>query len=275
MSDRRLRALEREAAASRDPEARARLLLARMRAGELERERVELAAYLGDLASLQALGGRPAALGIDAWVAGFERWEETTLVRAALAAARVPLLRWQERYEELRGSEWPCPQELLLKVEAWLACPCREHALAVYLGRQREGARLRGDPPLSEVELGALDRAAAEGDEVAALRALVERVRRGVVPPEEVALEAYLGDPLKREAQEVLRESECLPLALIANGLDPGIAPGGHFMIRSLQASCEGREEEELRAAVRAELVPWALGQEPLASRREASEGPA
>lgn len=55
MSDERLRQLEREAA-SGDVDAKAKLLLERMRIGGLTAERLRLAAYLGDEASRRALG---------------------------------------------------------------------------------------------------------------------------------------------------------------------------------------------------------------------------
>ena len=52
MSDQSTRTAERQAQADPSPEAEARLLKERMRAGELNRERVELAARFGDAAAL-------------------------------------------------------------------------------------------------------------------------------------------------------------------------------------------------------------------------------
>lgn len=132
MSDERLRTLER-AAASGGPDERAALLRARVRAGTLSQERLELAAYVGDADARAALvafeddpdvdGGHPTACipcrafdgrnyvilrgsewhclkhahehpDLALWVRGLSRWGSEVLVTAAVAAARQALPVW-------------------------------------------------------------------------------------------------------------------------------------------------------------------------------------
>lgn len=104
MTDANLRALERAALA--DPAQRAAWLSARMRAGELPRERVELAAYCGDEAALPLLSAKEAArlrypgphmsgeVPFERWVRGLSRWGHEVMVRAGLAAAERAWCRW-------------------------------------------------------------------------------------------------------------------------------------------------------------------------------------
>lgn len=121
MTDRALRALERAQRAAPSVETEAALLRARLRAGTLAPERLELAAYCGHEAARWALGkcscgcgwphgiatvAGPFATDLDrhrdhtdsrdlpVWVAGLSRWEPAVLTRAAVAAARVALPEW-------------------------------------------------------------------------------------------------------------------------------------------------------------------------------------
>lgn len=99
MADTRARKLSR-AAAGGDQQAEARGLLERVRRGELARERLELAAYLGHAVARLAHGdrifGAAAEAGLvdfEAWVRGLDQWPGA-LVRAALAAARCAQVEW-------------------------------------------------------------------------------------------------------------------------------------------------------------------------------------
>lgn len=88
MTDRALRELERRArGGARDDEAA--WLAARVRAGDLPRERVELAAWCGH-AGARAVAGVGASddLDLEAWLRGLSRWRRAP-ARAALAAARL------------------------------------------------------------------------------------------------------------------------------------------------------------------------------------------
>lgn len=126
MADERLRRLER-AAAGGEPEAVARLLGARLRAGELDPARLDLLLHLGDPAARLAAGGGPAGEEPDPqpWVKELRRWGKEPCVRAACAitGAALPL-------EEAAHPEDGRRRRALEAAGAWLACPCDDHRRA-------------------------------------------------------------------------------------------------------------------------------------------------
>jgi hypothetical protein len=151
MADSRLRRLERLADLG-DLDARVRLLSARVRCGTLVRERVRLAAHLGDPAARRVLGiqggasdgsndGLTAADGLDeralselrCWVRGLRGWAGGGLLvaRAALAAARYALTVWAAaRPTDLRA------QALVDAASEWACCPCPAHAHQVQAAQE-------------------------------------------------------------------------------------------------------------------------------------------
>lgn len=159
-----LRALEREAQGG-DPAAEVRLLVARLRAGTLTQERLELAAWCGSDAAraLVPCHDEPSAYVVaiegdsrllvptplSAWLRGLSRWADVgpvpgwVLVRAAVAAARVALPKAR------RGVSGPGGQSMsataareqaraavraahraITAAEAWLDDPSEERRLA-------------------------------------------------------------------------------------------------------------------------------------------------
>ncbi len=131
--DDRVRGFER-AAGHGGVEAQARLLWERVRRGELERERLRLAAHVGDPAARMALAADAPPLPADlrACVRGLEAWGMDALVRAALAAAgRVLHLVPEPAVGWSRGA--------VEAIAAWLACPCDPHRV--------ELQRLASAPP--------------------------------------------------------------------------------------------------------------------------------
>lgn len=126
--DARLRQLQREASTG-DLQARAKLLLGRVRAGELSEERLRLAAYLGDPASREALGeGAPEAL---------QNWRSRELNKRTWAqdisrdygeeGARRMLVAVMR---ESLSLPFPTPAEYLSLLESeedLVACPCEQH----------------------------------------------------------------------------------------------------------------------------------------------------
>lgn len=86
MADEQVRHLERQAAGG-DPEATTRLLRERMRSGDLARERVELAAWVGDEAALAALGVASTTAHLGDWAAGLERFGHHVGLRAVVEMA--------------------------------------------------------------------------------------------------------------------------------------------------------------------------------------------
>lgn len=105
MSDRSLRELERRWQLSQDPADLARLQEARLRAGVVARERLELAALLGDAGARAVTGPAPADPPWNAWA----RVLEPGAARAFLLFAR----------EELR-EELPRPPRVAAQLQALL-----------------------------------------------------------------------------------------------------------------------------------------------------------
>lgn len=151
MADHRLRSLERDLATG-DPGARARLLRERLRAGTLELERAQLAAWLGDPDAREALGPggyeafaaplrevtrrvvgdlqtESASVSLAIWVAALERWGAPACVRAAIAAARLALPTIEGK-AYLGPAARSAARDALRAAEAWARCPCDAHAEA-------------------------------------------------------------------------------------------------------------------------------------------------
>jgi hypothetical protein len=130
--DDRLRRLTREVATG-DAGARARLLAERLRAGDLGEDRLRLAAHLGDPAAAAALGRElllPPTITITRWVRGLAEpsrggawpvWAREAYVRAAAAAGRIVLPGLDPALAE-RG------RAAVDALDAWVRCPCDEHA---------------------------------------------------------------------------------------------------------------------------------------------------
>ncbi len=180
MSDLRLRLAARGLAADPSPEAQAALLRERLRAG-LDPQRAELAAYCGHEGARLAWGCRTwgtlplyqenpkpnpgpdgtlyefvgvstdlaPAYALAPWVRGLSRWGAEAQVRAAIAAARVALERWEEQEgliswegkPGIRDAAWEwrllpedhpkrSPRRAIEAAESWVACPCEEHEVA-------------------------------------------------------------------------------------------------------------------------------------------------
>lgn len=125
---------------------RIEVIVARLRAGTLARERLELAAFLGDRDTRGLLGDTPdrrvedtvrtfslpdgpkawwysSAAALDQWVLETRRFDFTAPYRAAVAIARANFATYlrptpsQERYR------------VVDRVEDWILCPCRSHSL--------------------------------------------------------------------------------------------------------------------------------------------------
>jgi hypothetical protein len=136
MADERLRELERLAKASGDPLDKGALLRARVRAGAITQDRLELAAYAGHPGARVALGGQPVSVvtkdqtitsepdSFNDWVVGFNRWPHDVRVRMNLAAAKVACAAaFSGRHSEADH----LAVAAFRAIEAWLVCPCDEH----------------------------------------------------------------------------------------------------------------------------------------------------
>jgi hypothetical protein len=155
VADERLRTVEREAL-SGDPAARARLLRERVRVGALTRERLALAASLGDEVARLAAPDEPLLPGgVASLLDALERWGREPLGRAALSAARAALPRWAALV-----ADDPRPARALDDALAWLDAPdaTRARALEAHLDAVQQLARAEpwdlapptdGDPALA------------------------------------------------------------------------------------------------------------------------------
>lgn len=138
MSDARLRGLER-AASQGDLEAHGRLLNEKVRAGQIDTERVELLAHCFWPPAWKALGWEPHGHSgapsegfrarlfkregqeqlyqvytrFDRWAPGLKRWGMTVALRVGAAAARHRWKSWEAQYDALAAKGWdmPCPKE--------------------------------------------------------------------------------------------------------------------------------------------------------------------
>lgn len=132
--DEDLRELER-AAQRDDPEARARLLAARRRAGRLDEDRLAFAARLGDPAAraLLGAGAPPEVDDVPAWLeaAREQPWALEVTLLAAVVGARAALAAFERQHPEDRG-----PRRCIEAAEALVACPCPAHAISAQAAGQ-------------------------------------------------------------------------------------------------------------------------------------------
>jgi hypothetical protein len=219
MADERMRELER-AAAGGEVEARSRLLRERVRSGDLDAERLALAAHVGDPAAVLASDAEPERLELMGWVMALDRWGREACVRAVVAAARTVLATWGGRSSAV----------LLGAAEAWLRCPCAEHAALAEQAADDEA------PALAAM----LHQASGMDEEL--------RVFHEARPAEDVEAE-------RREAEEAVIAWEAALAATRAVAVDEAISA---TVEGCLAAARKG--EAGVRAAIRASLVPWALG---------------
>jgi len=152
VTDRDLRESERQAATGGVRE-RAAWLRKRIKVGELTRDRVELAAFLGDEAARASLPCRSAGswqiadrYSMNRWLLRLSYWGLEAMVRAALSAGLFALPLWEreegwewgegDQFHRLRPDEVDYyqalslvvrPRRALTSVGMWLLCPCDEH----------------------------------------------------------------------------------------------------------------------------------------------------
>lgn len=142
MTDARLRALSRDAVQG-DPTAFARLLVERVRAGELSAERLRLAAWLGDARALAAVGPgvvRPQSDELLAWL------HELTVFGPKEAVIRAFACVGLSAYGE--AGEDPEVATAVSVFRRWMERPVADVVMAQEVGRmaarvtRRPGSRL-------------------------------------------------------------------------------------------------------------------------------------
>jgi len=130
VTDSKLRELERRWKETGSVEDEARYLLERVRVGDLEREKLELAAYCGHEGAQSAVVHSPSpARSVDDWVSGLRRWGHHAFAQVAHVAAEAVLPVWEdgERSFDDDGTEDNRPRAALAAVSEWLNCPCDDH----------------------------------------------------------------------------------------------------------------------------------------------------
>lgn len=244
MSDRRLRELERQLAQG-DAEAEPALLLERVRQGLLDPARLELAAYLGHPPARQALLERaPEASGdLEAWVRGLADWGPGAWVRAAVAAARLVLPSWEQR-----GLEDTSPQEALAAAQAWLREPTAERAQEAHACAELAQGVLEALNELAHT-VSFEDHFVLMAEVFRETRAAVQAALSAAVEPERGATHAVLAAVAARERSALVGAPPMLHLRAAQVG-----RLGELPELNTQEAS------DEVRAAVRAALLPWALG---------------
>ncbi len=119
MTDERLRELRQGWEQTAAVEDEAALLIGRVRAGEISRERVALASYCGHPAALRAALGEPSLLPFgDDWVGAFVREGITATDRLMLACCRVCARRLPASTEEDRRFSL---RQVIDAIEGWIA----------------------------------------------------------------------------------------------------------------------------------------------------------
>lgn len=114
--DERLRQLERRRKETGTVAAEAAYLLERVRAGELTRERLELAAYCGHGPAVEALGAAAGPGDLLELVTGLARFGPPVLMRAGLSMAYAAL--------PFMGEDRRVAVAALEEKERWVLVPC-------------------------------------------------------------------------------------------------------------------------------------------------------
>lgn len=238
MADQRARRLTRELELEGTIQADARIVIERMRTGQIRAERAWLAGYLGHGPAALALRVVPFAVGnqvgdLDEWLRGFAPVGREAWVRAALAATRCA------RDELGRVGRAP-PRSLRAAFEAgcaWAERPCADHLQQVTSSAERDRPD-HGDPTVM------VQRAA-----LASLRAIVEP------DPGQQAVLA-----LDRAHSAVMRVNEVVRDRSVQRKLRGG---------RRVLILPVWQRLANIIDAVREELIPWLLAErDPVAEGR-------
>lgn len=127
--DDRLQDLRRRVAQG-EPGARAALLAERVRTGDLARERLELAAHVGDEDARRIAGPTRSSLDREA----LSSWPREALVRGLVAAARVAFEAFKREPLDFPRPSWVAPEstfemirEAIESSERWILDPAGSH----------------------------------------------------------------------------------------------------------------------------------------------------
>lgn len=123
MADSVRRDLERRARQG-DSTAEAAALVRRLRAGEIDEERLRLASLLGDVAARLVLGREAPAVPVHAHglARALQPFGPAVVIRATVTAARAMSATADPGMWDLARA-----RAAIAAAEAWLACPCESH----------------------------------------------------------------------------------------------------------------------------------------------------
>lgn len=226
--DERRRRLER-ARARAEPGAGAALLVERVRAGEVERDRVKLAAYLGDPDARVASGERFKPLAVEVWVEGLSAWGVEP---------------WRDEVRALAAPTWR--DQLLPRVAVALARAVRP--------AEESDHRVRIDAALEAAEAWL---ARPSVDAATTARTTFTTVRASAMPVEMACLATlHVCPKTPRLTVEIVGS---LLGELWAQAKERAGRPGGPAGVMA-RVVRESLGELGAREAVRGALVPFALG---------------
>ncbi|MCO5167628.1 MAG: hypothetical protein M9894_14870 [Planctomycetes bacterium] len=201
--DDRLQDLRRRVAQG-EPGARVALLAERVRTGDITRERLELAAYVGDDDARQLCAGMvlDSSAALTDWYAGMLRFGPEAAVRSGLALLALA--------REPAGEGTSAALALL---ERWALCPCADHA---------ESARVS--------------------------------VWTGPRDPDD--------------------DGDTRLVCVLMLAEDAGRRPSARYVTLEWARNRQGATDDDVRAAIRNEVAPWALGErDPVRERVDAAGG--
>jgi hypothetical protein len=255
--DGRLRELWRRYQDSGAAEDEARLLAYRLRVGQLDPERIELARHLEHPAALllppqELEWDDPLDHAFTGWAGRLcERWPDAA-VRAGVAAARHAAASCEG------GDLHPVVLAVVEGIESWILCPCRACADGV-------------DTALTAARAGADSHLAAQALSVVAGVSVRASWSEPATPRPDPGLRgaALVRDLYRQEDQATLRDAERVAWATVQ--VFASVATYAVDRRRQRAASLANaraihlagdlcRDEAVIRTLIRADVVPWALG---------------
>lgn len=277
--DVRRREVERRASQG-DPQARAEVLRARLRAGELARDALRLAAHLGEAAAAAALEEPLAAseaTPLREWALSLRGWGQQAFLLGSVAALRAAAAG-------APAAPAAAATARLDALAAWGRCPCPAHLRAAH-----DALSVLAEPNVGQTLAARAN--PAEWAVVSAARALARELDPTWEPEALVPTRIGQHEPGAARVVQLLRDADVLvePRARGAH-LELAIADDGRLGLTSLVrllapiAALEpapllralrrvaGRStllafaaeraggEDQVRAAITTELLPWALG---------------
>lgn len=211
MGDTRLREMERRWRESGATADEAAFLRERVRAGEVDPARLLLLAHCGHPAARVAAGvSAPAPMDLIGFASGLAPWGREACARAARAMALAALAATRADPPGAPGAR-AAAEAALGTLEAWLLCPCEEHAVEA----RRSGAAAMAAARSTSERTGA---AAPVGFAAGAAILVLEAAEPG--PGETRGGPAYWAGEAARFAAVALGDEAARTQALVAARAD-------------------------------------------------------